>query len=324
MSIRTLLYLLATFFLWIFTLLGIYYITNISGLDQLLTTKLQVSKEQAEWIRKFMSFCFSIFLVSPTFVLMAGYLRGEIKIYSLLVDLSKIFSKNEPMMQHWKMLLKLVILRLLGHQQYKFKTSVPNYVHLHTAGAIIAREKWVSIYQAPIEYWAYLSSFHKQYVKEVRVLPNNSKKRYIISDRKDIEEGIKDAFLKKIFVDSLETGANTWVVYSDSTEFSKITSKVRDFSAFDDLVMVYLPVDETKELEKSLNKVKSLLTPERKTEELKKIKLYVVVETNTDYPISQTPDFKEILNGCDLLDELGENVRKKLALDQTTSSPILR
>lgn len=82
----TILYFLANLFLWALALIGTYYITDISGFHQLIITKLNLPQEAKLWIGGGVSFIIATFFSAPKFILMWGYMKGEIKIYGSSPD----------------------------------------------------------------------------------------------------------------------------------------------------------------------------------------------------------------------------------------------
>jgi len=307
-------YLLANLVLLILAATGVFYLTGLI-LEDLLIDLLGDKPSVLTTIKILISIVFAIFPGIPTVGMMHGFLKGRIRVYSALVSLSRIFSKDDDDNRCWKMLFQIIILKVLGRKEFVLKKiSLQHYVDAHTAGAILARESWTSIYWAPLYIWNDLvHPFVARYVSEVKILPNQKKRRFIIAPLSDIQNSLNDHTKNAILRDAANMGAETYVIDSESPDFSAIEKQIQDFSSFDDLVMIYLPQDQRKKLEEKTRSVQNLGLVER-MKELKKFKLNAVIAVNSLYRNGRDSEFGNIADGASLLAQLPGSARKRLTV----------
>jgi hypothetical protein len=299
---------------------GIYYLTG-QLLDSSLSRLFKDARYLIDPVKLVIAVLLTIVPSIPTIGIMVGFLRGEIKVYILLAKLANVFYQYSGDDERWKFLLKIIILKILGYEKFAFTTRLPGYFHAHAAGAILARQKWISVYWAPVRYWADLSAFATMYKNEVMKLPSDGKSRFIISKKADIECSLNkpDGI---IFNHSLESKALTMAVYEDIQEFDEIKGHVWDFSCFDSLVMIYMDKGDSEKLAKAFDSLSSLQPLER-IEKLKNMSVKAYICINRNYPSSDTEIFSKVDECIGRLMALSSTSRRNVIYNNIANQVVL-
>jgi hypothetical protein len=220
--------LLGAFILLVFAGIGTYTVTE----EILRAVKID---SFPGYLKLLISAFFPSLIGIPTGVLVLGYLKGELKIYPLIVSLSKTFHDDDGKTD-WKMAFKIIILRLLGQSRFVFTTSIQNYVNTCLGGSLLSCNTWISTFVGKLEVWNSLQNVLIKYIERVGAMPVSSEKKikFVISSKSEIQKDLNNK--NGIYYDSIiRAGAKTYAVYQDEITDNH---EFLDFSMFGNLVAI--------------------------------------------------------------------------------------
>lgn len=239
----------------------------------------------------------------PTFVLLGGFLLGDVRFYKYLVPLAAMIHVLSNPRQCWRLALFLCIMQIRNKSRFRIRMSIPSYMEIHTASAMLVKSGWVSVYWADPEVWQLLSPFASRYVEEVGKVttgPSLPRRRYIISRKEFVDAALNVP--NSVFQHASMTAEEAFVVYEDGEGFA-LTQQVRDLAAFGNLVVISIPPDKRADFQRQIAGVRSADAAER-ADAVRKGHVHAEVMLNIDYPHGKVAEMAMVENVTQELDGL--------------------